>query len=193
MNMMWSLGLKFLRSTVFMTVGNDLSYPIHDEIEDRRKNYYVDEDYSSNIKNRRDEARNLFEGNMQGWRGLEISKSRIISPDASKRYNIKFEKVLTTGTLWVYKTWIESIVLINSKLTKFHYYNCSEGGILGVMHKEGESYEDENSWYLMDDMCKRWKTRMLEDAAEEFLNAKKVMRWGIQSHARNAEGLGLIN
>jgi hypothetical protein len=188
MNMMWSLSMKFLRSTVFMVVGTDLSYPIHEELEKRRENYYVDKDYTSNLKNRRDEAQNIFEGNMQGWRGFNLTKSNILSADASVRYNVELEKVLTSGTLWVYKAWIESVVLANASRLKFHYYNCSEGGILGVMHKEDEDYEDVNSWYFLDDACKRWKTRMLEDAADEFLKAKRAVKWGLPNSVPGVTG-----
>jgi len=189
MNMAWSLSMKFLRSTVFMVVGSDLSYPIKDDLEERRESYYCDKDYSSNIKNRRDEASNLHEGVMQGWRGFKLKKSGILSPDASVRYNVELERVLTTGNLWVYKTWIESVVLANANRLTFHYYNCSEGGILGVMHKDGEDYEDPDSWFLLDSECKRWKTRMLEDAAEDFIRAKRAIKWGIQTGARTATGL----
>jgi hypothetical protein len=193
LNMVWSLSLKFFRSSVYMVVGNDLSYPLHEDLEERRKHYYADKDYTSNIKNRRDEANNVYEGNLQGWRGIKLSRASIISPDASKRYNIELERVLTTGTLWVYKTWIESVVLANTKVLKFHYYNCSEGGISGVMHRDGTSYDDADSWFLLDDATKRWKTRLLEDAADEFIKAKRAMKWGIQNSVPVAEGLGLPN
>jgi hypothetical protein len=187
LNMAWSLAVKFLRSSVFMVVGNDLSYPLNEELEERRKTYYADGDYTSNIKNRRDEAANTYEGNMQGWRGMKLSRTKIISPDATKRYNIELERVLTTGTLWVYKTWIESVVLANSDVFIFHYYNCTEGGIAGVMCKDGME-DSEEGWFLLDSACKRWKTRMLEDAADEFLNAKKAMKWGIQNSVRGVAG-----
>jgi hypothetical protein len=56
------------------------------------------------------------------------------------------------------------------------------------MHKEDEDYEDVNSWYFLDDACKRWKTRMLEDAADEFLKAKRAVKWGLPNSVPGVTG-----
>jgi len=182
LNTMWSMGLKYFQSSTFMALGNDLSYPLAEDIEVRRKNYYADGDYTSNIGTKRDEASNVYEGNLQAWRGIKLERSRILSADATKRYNIELEHVLTTGTLWVYKTWIESNVLANAKTSPvaYHYYNCTESGIAGVMckAKKKKEFEDLNNWFLMDQVCKRWKTRMFSDAIEEFQTAKRMLKWG---------------
>lgn len=181
LNSCWTMSLKYFASTVFMAVGNDLSYKLHEDIDQRRKGYYADADYSSNALvtgTGRDEAKKK-----EGWMGFKLSKTNIISLDASKRYNVELEPVGTTGTLWVYKTWLEGNVLANSTREdfKFMYYNCTEGGISGVMCKDdtAEGREDIDNWYLMDTVCKSWRTRTLEDAVGEFLKAKEILKWGI--------------
>ena len=191
LNSCWSMGLKFFHSSVFMALGNDLSYPLHKDIEDRRKGYYADGDYSSNIANKRDEAKNPKEG----WMGFSLKETNIISMDATKRYDIELEPVGTTGTLWVYKTWIEANVLANTANTnvKYTYYNCSEGGIAGVMCADDtvEGREDINNWFLMDQKCKKWRTRTFKDAITEFLQAKAYLKNG--SFAVNAADLQIAN
>lgn len=186
LNTIWTVGLFTFESSVFMGVGNDLSYEMHDEIDNRRATFYADGDYSSNIQGvKRDEAKGTC-----GWMGFSLSKSNIISMNAEERYNVELEPVGTTGTFWVYKTWIESNVLAmaNNPINKFMYYNCSEGGIVGVMCKTEISEERENieNWFLMDSVCKKWRTRTLEEAVKEFMKAKGALRWGIQRDVPNA-------
>ena len=184
MNCCWTTALKFFGSTVFMALGNDLSYPVKEELEERRKSYYVDGDYSTNLGTGRDEARTD-----KNWMGIELSKSNILSANAEDRYNVRLTPVVTNGTLWVYKTWLEAQVIAAQKGVKFKYYNCTEGGISGVMHKEDMPYEDLSSWYLADSVSDRWKTRMFKDAISEFLKAKEFMKWGEVSDARPAIAL----
>ena len=184
MNCCWTMGLRFFNSTVYMALGNDLSYPIEKTVDKRREAYYVDGDYSSNLGTGRDEARSD-----KAWMAIKLSKSNIISMNADERYNVELYPTATNGTLWVYKTWLEAQVAAAQAGSKFVYYNCSEGGIAGILHKEGEPYEDIKSWYLLDTVSKRWRTRLFEDAIGEFLKAKDFMRWGIQPDARSAIAL----
>ena len=191
LNSAWSIGLKFLGCTVFMALGNDLSYPLFDHEDDRRKSYYADGDYSTNAKETgtgRDEAKSK-----RVWMGFKLSSTNVVSMNATKMYKIELEPVGTTGTLWVYKTWLEANVMANvhNPLFKYMYYNCSEGGIAGVLCKDDtpEGREDINNWYMMDDVCKRWRTRTLSDAVGEFLKAKEMLKWGIQQGVPSAINL----
>ena len=180
LNTLFSIGLKFLHSTTFMALGNDLSYPIKDKLDDQRESYYSDGDYSSNAKKTgtgRDEA-----SAGKRWLGFTLTPSRIYTGDLD-RYNVSLDIVGTSPTLWVYKTWIESNVLLNATSeVAYHYYNCSEAGIAGVMNKDmelkDESLRDDKSWYLLDEVCPRWKTRMFKDAINEFVAAKEVLCQG---------------
>jgi len=192
LNTLFSIGLRFLHTTTFMALGNDLSYPLKDKIEDQRTNYYADLDYTSNQKGTgtgRDEA-----NARKKWLGFTLHPHLIYTGNNNDRYNINLDIVGTSHTLWVYKTWIEANVLLNAKgKVSYHYYNCSEGGIAGVMNKDmklrkAELQKDE-TWYLMDDICPRWHTRMFKDAVEEFVKAKEAMVWparGIGLDALNA-------
>jgi len=186
LNGSWTIGLRFFKSSVFMAVGNDLSYPIEHDIEKRRQVYYADGDYTSNAKDTgtgRDEAKHKHK-----WMGFSLSPTKILSANALKRYHVEIEPVLTNGNLWIYKTWLESHVIGNEGRFPFTYYNCTEGGIAGVMCRDDteEGRDKIENWFLMDEATKKWRTRTLEDAAEEFLTAKKALRWGIPYAARNA-------
>ena len=177
LNTLWSLGLKYLHSTTFMCLGNDLSYPLHDNIEKQRESYYADGDYSSNAPKTgtgRDEARAG-----KKWLGFSLNPSPIYTGNDKKRYNINLEIVGTSPTLWAYKVWIESTVLVNMKGERaYHYYNCSEGGIVGVMNKsmefKDEDLRERSNWFMFDDVCPRWHTKTFKDATEEFLKAKEA-------------------
>lgn len=174
LNSTWSIGLKQFGSTVFFALGNDLSYPLKDTVEEQRKDYYADGDYSSNDKDTgtgRDEA-----GNKMKWMGFNLRKKLFYPGPNVCPYEVEIEPVGTSHTLWVYKTWLEANVLAGTKQgIPYHYYNCTEGGIAGVMCKDDSDtgLTDENNWFLMDEVCKRWKTRMLEDAAEEFIRVRR--------------------
>jgi len=181
LNTAWSVGLRYFRSSVFFAVGNDLSFPLKDTINERRESYYADGDYSTNAKETgtgRDEAKSE-----KKWMGFELGKRLIYTKDLKTQYDVGIDPVGTTQTLWVYKTWLEANVIgMQSKSDiAYHYYNCSEGGIAGVMCKDDsdKGLPIEENWFLMDEVCKRWHTRTLKDAISEFLKAKDAMRWGI--------------
>ena len=58
----------------------------------------------------------------------------------------------------------------------FRYYNCSEGGICGVLAKKHavEDLENPANWGLMDDIApKSWFTKPLINAAQDFLEVKR--------------------
>ena len=190
LNSAWSIGLKYFHSTVFFALGNDLSYPVKDTIEDQRVSYYADGDYSSNAKETgtgRDEA-----SASKRWMGYSLEPRKIYTGKLHESYDIKLDVVGTTYTLWVYKTWLESNILGNEKSGKaYHYYNCTEGGIAGVMCKDDsdEGLNDPDNWFLMDDVCKRWHTTTLKDAAERFIRAKETMKCGLD--VRNATDMVL--
>jgi len=177
LNTLFSIGLRFLHTTTFMALGNDLSYPIQTKLEDQRESYYADGDYTSNAKGTgtgRDEA-----SAGKKWLGFSLIPSLIYTGDLN-RYNITLDIVGTSPTLWVYKTWIEGNVLLNAKSeVAYHYYNCSESGIAGVMNKDMKFRDKElrkdANWYLYDEVCPRWHTRMFKDAVQEFLKAKEAL------------------
>ncbi len=128
MNSMWTLSSTHLRSSVFMSVGNDLSFPRGNTLEEQRKKYYADGQYTENIQSKRDEARNRVD-----WMGFEFYDNVL---SASGQPLIKLLPVRTTSQFMVYKNWVESAVGMNAgRKQSFKYYNCSEGGILGVKCK----------------------------------------------------------
>jgi hypothetical protein len=193
LNCMWAASLRFFKSTVFMAVGNDLCFPRIDSLKERRKSYYATGNYEVNIKNLRDEARSEF-----AWMGFNLKRSGIFGSDnKSVGTYVDFEVVNMSHTLFTYKMWLESQVILNAEAPKaWHYYNCSEAGVLGVMSK-GEGKEElakEDNWYLLDShplIGKRYHTRKLEDAAWQFLLAKEALAneaaRGIPTDARSAE------
>jgi len=175
LNSIWALALKFFQSSVYMCVGNDLSYPLHEDPDVQRANYYADGDYSTNAEvtgTGRDEAKGH-----KMWMGFEYAKSAILDANGNPIYSIELEPVGTTNTLWVYKTWIEGQIALNQNIRPFHYYNCSEGGILGVMSKseDKEDRENDDNWFMLDSVCKRYHTMKLEDAVYQFSSAKESM------------------
>lgn len=182
LNSSWSIGLKYFHSSVFFALGNDLSYPVKKTIEEQRVSYYADGDYSSNAKETgtgRDEA-----GASKRWMGFKLIPRKIYTGKLHESYDVQLDVVGTTQTLWVYKTWLESNIFGNERSGRsYHYYNCTEGGIAGVMCKDDsdEGLNDESNWFLMDDVCKRWHTTTLKDAAEKFMRAKEAMRCGLDA------------
>ena len=178
-NSAWSLGMMVFRSSVFMALGNDLSYPIIEDLEEKRKNYYADGDYSTNAPvtgTGRDEA-----NSKKKWMGFSLRRQVLWTPGQKNRYHIEIEPVQTTHTLWVYKTWLEANAHAGvSGKYPYHYFNCTEGGIAGVMCKDDsdEGIDNPDNWFMLDDVCPRYHTRMFIDAVEEFLAAKESMRWG---------------
>jgi hypothetical protein len=94
--------------------------------------------------------------------------------------NVRFVLKGTTGTLFTYKKWLETYIGIQDVANKsFHYYNCSEEGILGVVPYKINliDLDDVNNWRLLDDIIpKRYHTRMFEDAVIDFLSARELCR-----------------
>ncbi len=189
LNGAFMMGTMILRSTVFMGVGNDLSFEIGDTIDDQRNGYYADGDYSSNAKltgTGRDEA-----ASHKRWAGFSLEKRKIYllneTVGSHKRYNMKLDLVGTSKTLWVYKTWLETTMMSQVNTPAFlNYFNCTEGGILGVMAKNDDdaSLKSLDNWFMLDEVCMNqhtgkamYHTAMLEDAIEIFLEAKRKMSW----------------
>jgi len=178
LNTMLTLGLQVFNSQVFFALGNDLSYPIQEELENQRTSYYADGDYSSNRSGTgtgRDEA-----ASKKKWMGFNITTKMSLDYRNHNSYHIELEEVGTSRTLWVYKTWLETNMLLNSykpEALQVKYYNCTEGGIAGVMvHNDNDEFmNDISNWFLLDEVCPQWHTIMLEDAANQFLKAKEVM------------------
>jgi hypothetical protein len=177
LNSLWTISLRWLHSSTFICVGNDLSYPLDKDPDKQREMYYADGDYSTNAKvtgTGRDEAKDH-----KAWMGFLIERSPIYTSRLEERFKIEIEPVGTTQTLWVYKVWIEGQVILNEgKGKKFHYYNCSEGGILGVLCKDEtiEGRADESNWFLLDEVSKNYHTTTLKHAVNKFFTAKEVMR-----------------
>jgi hypothetical protein len=170
LNTMWVWGMKIMKSTVHMCVGNDLSYPLDQDLKGRRKAYYADGDYSPNIRNRRDEARY----NM-AWMGFEYEWSPIID-----KWTLTLKPRGTSWQLWTYKRWLETQIAMHEADEKsWHYYNCSEAGILGVLAKDDkskESLERRDNWTMLDTAIpKRYHTRRLVDAASQFVAAREQL------------------
>lgn len=183
LNGAWVIGITKFLSNVFMCVGNDLSFKLFDDVEEQRKNYYSDNDYSTNAKvtgTGRDEA-----GRFKRWAGFELTRRPTIllpgkSYNLKKRYDVKLDLVGTSHTLWVYKTWLESTLLAQLKHpVSFHYFNCSEAGILGVMSKTDNPLNKEEmrkteNWFFLDEVCRFYHTAILKDAMEHFEKCREV-------------------
>lgn len=201
LNGSFMIGAAVMQSTVFMGVGNDLSFEIDNDIEKQRKGYYADGDYSTNSEvtgTGRDEGKSL-----KRWAGYSMERKRVIRIDepigSKRRYNFELDVIGTSQTLWVYKTWLETAMMGQTALPVYlHYFNCSEGGILGVMAKDDsdEALKDPDNWYFFDEVCinkktgkQMYMTAMLEDAIDVFLKARRSQRWDNQmSPALYADG-----
>ena len=190
-----------LQSTIFMGVGNDLSFKIDDDLDKQRKEYYADGDYSTNAKvtgTGRDEGKST-----KRWGGFSMERKRIISIDepigSKRRYDFELDIVGMSHTLWVYKIWLECTIMGQTNQPVYlHYFNCTEGGTLGVMAKDDsdKAIPDPNNWYFLDEVCinkhtgkQMYMTAMLEDAIEIYLKTKRSQQWHNQD-ARYAAVLG---
>ena len=176
LNTMWMFSSKIFGSTVFLGMGNDLSFPIKKTKKEQEKGYYCDGDYSTNAPvtgSGRDEA-----ACEKKWLGFKIKKRNIFVPNKNNLEIVGADILGTSHSLWVYKTWIEESMLLVTHYYKYlglHYYNCTEGGILGVMAKslKDEDLKKNENWYMLDEVCSRWHTTTLEHAATQFLKAKE--------------------
>ena len=183
LNTMFTSSLKVLHSNYFMALGNDLSYPYDPKLEKRRSMFYADGDYSTNIKRKgADEAKRNFT-----WIGFRMRDN----PFQQGRKIIDLEKVNTSRQMFIYKTWLETHVAMWEADPNiwFVYYNCSESGIAGVLAKDydPELLDDPDNWYMLDDVVpKRWRTRSLLQAVNEFLEASLICR------EKNASPLNVI-
>jgi len=196
LNGSFMMACAVMQSTVFMGVGNDLSFPVKDDLDDQRSSYYADGDYSTNLASKRDEGKSE-----KRWAGFTMERRKIISPTepigCKARYNFELDIVGTSHTLWVYKTWLESVMMGQCALpVLLHYFNCSESGILGVMAKEEtkEALRNPENWYFLDETCinkhtgkQMYMTAMLEDAVEVFLRSRRSQKWEHCSDARYAD------
>ena len=153
----------------YASSGNDLSFPYSKSLNERRKGFYSDGDYSLHLKNKHDDAKDEI-----GWMGLnnvhmsEFDENQLV---------FDLEPVGVSKQFWTYKIWMETQVAIWYEKVPFQFYNCSEAGIMGVLAKDlnggDERMKDKSNWYLMDEICpKAWRTRTLEHAVREFLEAK---------------------
>lgn len=170
MNVMWVASWAALGSTIFMAVGCDLSYEIESNVEKRRKDYYADGDYSTNLASKRDEAAKQLR-----WVGFDLKRNPIT---INQEPFLTFKPYATVSSLFNYKVWVETMVGIqDANANSFHYYNCSEKGILGVLAKsyDVEYLENTDNWTLMDEVFpNRWHTRTLEDAASTYLASREL-------------------
>jgi len=170
LNQAWIFSINAFRSKAFIAVGNDLSFPYVADDDQRRKGFYVDGDYSSNIKNKRDEAKKNL-----AYMGFRIEPG-LVNPKPILRYNL----VSTSLQMMSYKVWMEAQMgmMIEKGL---HYYNCSDQGILGVTAKslDPKDMPDPDNWTILDEhpeMGKRWHTWRLADAARIFILARERCR-----------------
>jgi len=182
MNCAYMSTLHCLSGRVFMATGNDLSFDIQDNIDIRRSNYYEDGDYTTNMASTRDEAAGQFK-----WMGFEFIGTEF----HNVKPQINLKPKATVQSLYTYKTWIESQVVTQDALAKnnnvsFHYYNCSEASIVGVLCR-GDDPTDLNNmdnWFLLDEVLpNRWHTRTLKDATTQFLAVREQI-WQNENKAR---------
>ncbi|MCK4819365.1 DUF115 domain-containing protein, partial [bacterium] len=173
LNSMFLTGLKILHARYFMALGNDLSFPYDPDIDKRRKMFYADGDYSVNMKKGVDEAKDRFV-----WLGYSMRDN----PFQQGEKIVEFHPVNTSRQLFIYKMWIELHVTTwgTTSSEQFIYYNCSEGGIAGVLAKEQHSkelMEDPKNWHLLDNIIpKRWRTRSFLQAVNQFMEATLLCR-----------------
>jgi len=181
-NMSFLITLSIVGSTVFMAVGNDLSFPYEQDKDTRESIYYAAGDYNDTVKKEGlDEAKDKFV-----WAGFEFVKSPF---SADSRPQIDLKKAMTTRQFFVYKVWLESTLATFEQTIKgsFRYLNCSEGGIIGVLANDTswEACSDINNYSLLDTVCpKKYGTRTLDSAASEFLRARS-RTWHGQAGTRN--------
>ena len=169
MNTALMLSLRFLHSRFIITLGNDLSFPLISDYDERKKSFYSDGDYSTQ-DGRKDEAQHGI-----AWMAYEHGGKSAFDQNAQL---INYNKVLTSKQLLIYKVWIEMHIAKWAEQGEFpfRYYNCSEGGICGVVAKKHavEDLEDPANWGLMDDIApKCWFTKPLINAAKDFLEIRK--------------------
>lgn len=171
LNTLWVLNQRVLDSTVYIMVGNDLSYKYTQDEAERQASFYADGDYRLNILNKRNEAKDQF-----AWMGFDLHKSTF--EPGKYRYNL--DVVGVSRQLWVYKVWLEVQAAIWAEQKQFFIYNCSEAGVSGVIAKEyGKSVFERDNWFLIDEILpKRWLTTSLEIACRQFLEAKKWLNAG---------------
>jgi hypothetical protein len=168
MNVAWVASLVGLQSTIFISLGNDLSYDLNDSLKKRREGYYADGDYSSNLQSGRDEASGI-----KKWIGFEMSRNPF-----TEKAQYKFVPKGTTGSLFTYKEWFEVFIAIQDMSPQsFHYYNCSESGILGVVPKSYKKIDmdDIDNWQLLDEILpNRYHTRLFKDVASDIITFKEI-------------------
>jgi len=183
LNSMFMAGMKILHARYFMAIGNDLSYPYDPDLDNRRKMFYADGDYSVNLKKGVDEAKDRFV-----WLGFKMREN----PFQPGKKIIDFAPVSTSRQMFVYKVWIELHVTTWAATSPdpFIYYNCSESGIAGVIaekYDRRELMDDPSNWKMMDEIVpKRWRTLSLLQAANQFLEAnllcREATRTGVNIH-----------
>jgi len=175
MNMLWFLTARFFHSMVFMCTGNDLSFEHSFNAEERKKAFYADG------KTEADDERKQFERQM-GWMGFKFGDDNVFT----RKPVINLEFVDTSKQLFIYKLWMEMHFATWQFDDDFNYkfYNCSESGILGVLAKQWdiESFYDKDNWYLMDDICKNWKTMRLKDAVTLYLEVRRWLETQMATH-----------
>jgi len=108
----------------------------------------------------------------------------------------------TSKTLWVYKTWLEGAIMSQTKApVLFNYFNCTEGGILGVMAKDDrdEALFSKDNWYLLDEVAVNqhtgrpmYHTAMLKDATDLFIKIKRSKIWETPQDAQYATGSEVV-
>jgi len=174
LNQSWLIAFAYLLSSVFIAIGNDLSYDYDPSLDKRRDQYYADGDYSSNIGTGRDEAKKVI-----SYMGFEQKMSSIVPG----HFILEYKPKATNYQLMLYKIWLESRIALQAEQGKkaFHYYNCSDG-ILGVLSKEEiaklkkETFDDSDNWYLLDSLYpKNYHTKPFQIAVDEFLQARSML------------------
>ncbi len=184
MNTAFMLSMRFLHSRFVIILGNDLSFPMLSDYEERKNAFYSDGNYATQ-DGKNDEAQYGI-----AWMAYEHGGKSTFDPNSQL---VNYEKVLTSRQLLIYKTWIEMHIAkwAEEQEFPFRYYNSSEGGICGVLAKKHaiEDLEDRRNWGLMDDIApKCWFTKPLIDAAKDFLEIRKSCQTQMETNT-NAKGV----
>lgn len=167
-NAIWSISMKVFGSNFFIATGNDLSFPASGDKDKQRGGFYADGDYSSN-------APKTGSGRDEGSSDQRWMSFKIVTGHDGKLRTESGGVVGTSPSLFKYKSWIEETFLIVTKdLPQYglQYFNCTEGGILGVMAKDLNNMSSLDNWYMLDAVCPRWHTTTLESAANFFVRSK---------------------
>lgn len=167
-NCIWMMSITQFQSTVFIAIGNDCAYPMKDTDDERKKVFYADGQFLNTKR-----SGHLM--NKKKRMGFRMHSGNIVGIDGQNKSWIELEPMLTSPSLYQYKKWVE---IVSFQIEgSWHYFNCSESGILGVLaHDETpDKLQDPENYYMLDDINPRFHTTTLENAVGHFLEARRKL------------------